>query len=171
MPNSSDFSDSYEIPRIAMFGAAGSSALIFSVLFLLFLSSQISHHPPLSTNTISEMTGYAEFFLFAFASYFVTALAVLNLRKILQRFVTSWIPISLFGSLIFCLAIFTRTWISDVVDYREGNPFRSPPGTYLSMVVFALVTTPILAFVAGIFSAIVSAICSTWDSRTELHLD
>lgn len=156
---------------VILFGAVGSAGLIFSVLFLFFLGSQISSHPPMSTDTISEMMGYAEFFLFSFTSYFVVAISILKLRNVFQRYVPGWVPISLFGSLIFCLSFFTRVWISEVSAYREGDPFRSPAPTYVSVIISALVVASILTLVIGTFSAIASAIYSGLNAKTEIELN
>src|SRR5687768_7190076 len=95
------FAECYEPARIVTVGAAATSGLIFSVVFILFLGSQFSyHHPPFTTDTIGQMVGYAEFFVFAVVSYFGVALAVLR-WKALANYIPSWLPIPLMGSAVF----------------------------------------------------------------------
>jgi hypothetical protein len=106
------------------------------------------------------MMGYAEFFLFAFTSYFVVAILMRKLRDAFQRYVPAWVPISLLGSMIFCLSFFTRVWIPDASAYREGDPFWSPPPTYIRVIVSAIVVAGIITVVVGAFSALASAIYS-----------
>src|SRR5688572_5832853 len=120
-----DYQSTYDLRRVILLGAVASSSLIFSVLFFLFLGS-FSSHPGYSTDTISEMVSYAEFFLFAYGSYFATATLVWYFASHLSKAASSWFPIVLFGSILFSASFLIRVWISDLMTYQENNPFRTP---------------------------------------------
>lgn len=154
-----DYRTSYDLRRVTLFGAAASSSLIFFVMFLFFLDAQISSHHYYSTDTISEMMSYAEFFLFAYSSYFAAAVLVWRYADYLAKFSVSWLLISLFGSIAFSVASLLRLWISSSITFEERNPFQPPPPEFwkvaFSMVVFSGVCTLITSIGCGLVSAIV----------------
>lgn len=166
-----DFSVQYALRNIIFCGAVASASVIFSVLFLLFLNSYISPHPPFITDTVSEMMGYAEFFGFTFGSYFVVTVVTWNLRQTLQRFFPSWLPIAVGGSLLFCFSFFTRVWIETMLRYDPSNPFAQPPPTYAVILLSVLITACVLTVVTGAVTAFASNVYADREPPPELHLD
>lgn len=81
----------------------------------------MSDHLGNYTDTLGEMMGYIEFFLFAFGSYFAAAVIVLRVADRLSRLGASWPLVALFGSIIFSVGFVLRIWISSVVN----DPARS----------------------------------------------
>jgi len=150
--------ESYDLRRIILFGSAGSCSLIFSVLFLLFLDAQTSSHPGLSTDTISEMMSYAEFFLFAFGSFFAASILVWHYTDFFSRFSVSWLLISIIGSTAFSVSFLFRVWISSVTTYKENDPFQSPPPEFWKVVVSVIVVAGICSLVTSAGSGLISAI-------------
>ncbi|MBX3267917.1 MAG: hypothetical protein KF831_14555 [Acidobacteria bacterium] len=140
MDGRQNYRSSYELRRVIFFGAVASSSLIVSVLFLYYLGSQVSSHPGYSTDTISEMMGYAEFFLFSYGSYFAAAVIVWSYSDYFSKKTVSWLPIALFGSILFSTSFLLRVWISDLLSYQENDPFRSaPPGFWMVVVSILIV--------------------------------
>lgn len=149
----------YELQRVILFAAAASSSLIFSVLFLFFLGSLISsHNPSYFTDTISEMMGYAEFFVFAFASYFLVSVLIWRFRKYFSKIVVSWLPIAVIGSFTFSGSFLFRIWISAVINYQKNDPFQNPPSTFRQLILAILITGSLVAVVALLGSGLVSAV-------------
>lgn len=149
---------SYELRGVILFGATGSCSLIFSVLSLLFLGSQISSHPSLSTDTISEMMDYAEFFLFVFAAYFSMSVFVWRFQNYFAKFSISWLPIMLFGSVTFSVSFLLRGWLSSISTYQERNPFQSPPPEFLTLTLVMVFWVFICFIVTSIGCGLVSVI-------------
>jgi hypothetical protein len=143
-----------------LFGSAGSCGLIFSVLLLLFLGSRFHSHSDFSTDTISEMMGYAEFFLFAFGSYFSAAVMIWRLRNYFSKFVVSWLPIALFGSIVFSVSFLLMVWVSSVITYQENNPFQSPPPRFGNLILVMLLFGFASFIVTFVSCELVSAIFS-----------
>ena len=153
MVESSSYIDSYDLRKVILFGAAGSSGVIFSFLFLAFLGSRgSSHHQPISTDTIGEMMGYAEFFFFAFVSYFAAAVFVWKMRSLFSNSVISWIPISSIGSMFFSISFFSWVWFLSV-----PSPQGVPPPSFMYVLLFAMVCGVALTVITGVSSAIASA--------------
>lgn len=150
----SNYRATYELRRTILFGAVASSSLIFSVLFLLFLSSQISYHHSLSTDTISEMMGYAQFFLIAYASYFAAAVFVWRHAEYFSRFSVSWFLICLFGSVAFSIVSTLLIWITSI----EENPFQPPSPKVWALAFSVVVGAGICAVITSIGCGLVSAI-------------
>lgn len=163
-----NYLDSYNNQRIVLFASTGSAALISTVLLLLFLGSQISDHPPVSTDTISEMMGYAEFFLFAFASYFSVALFTSWKKNIFSRLSASWLPIAMFGSIVFSFSFMFRVWVSAKMTYREGNPYQNRPGSFLFLLAFALAVGVVISIITGVCCYVASFIVGTNKSDDSL---
>jgi hypothetical protein len=161
MDEQQQYAASYDLQKVILFGATGSCSLIFSVFFLLFLGSQISSHPGLSTDTINEMVGYAEFFLFAFASYFSASIFVWRFSGYFSRSAVSWMPIALLGSIAFSISFLLRVWVSSILTYQENNPFQDPPPTFwivaIAMLFCGIVCFIVSAIGCGLVSAIVGA--------------
>lgn len=152
----------YELRKIILFGAVGSSSLIFSILFLLFLGSQIStHHSIVATDTISEMMSYAEFFFFAFFSYFLAAILIWRLSDGFSKFVVSWLPISLIGSIVFSVLFPLRVWLSSILTFRESSPFQNPPPNMWQVALLMLICVSICFVVTAVGCAIISAITTS----------
>ena len=156
-----EYRATYELRRVIFFGAVASSGLIFSVAGLLFLDSQFSLHPGFSADTISEMMGYAEFFLFAYASYFAASVVVSWGSESLSRFSVSWLIVSVLGSITFSVAFLLRIWISSLANYRDGNPVESSPpslwGIVIAMIALSGVCSIVTLISCGLASAIVYA--------------
>ena len=156
MDGHQNYRATYDLRRVILFGAVASSSLIFSVLFFLFLGS-FSSHPGYSTDTISEMMGYAEFFLFAYGSYFAAAVLVWYSASHVSKAASSWLPIVVFGSILFSASFLIRVWISDLITYQENNPFRAPPPGFGMVVVSILAVAGISFLVTSIGCGIASA--------------
>lgn len=122
MTEKQNYLDSYEVQQVVLFGAAGSSSVIFSVLFLFFLDSWISPHPGTSIDTISEMMGYVEFFFLTFASYFSASVLIWRLSSLFATWTISWLPIALLGSLLFSLLFSMRIWIESLFRIQHEIP-------------------------------------------------
>jgi len=118
---------SYELRPVIIYGAAASSSLLLLLLILLFLNSQISDHIGPSTDTIGEMMGYAEFFIFSFASYFATSVFVWRHANYFSRFGPSWLPIALLGSITFSVSFYLLIWVSSIITFSHTDPFQNPP--------------------------------------------
>jgi hypothetical protein len=155
------YRESYELHRIVLFGAAGSCSLIFSMAFLLFLGSRISSHPSYSTDTISEMIGYAEFFLFAFSSYFAASIIVWRYTDCFSRLSVSWLPVTLVGSIAFSVSFLLRVWVSSWMTYQEGNPYQAPPPEFWKIVFSLVLVAGVCFIVTSIGCGLVSAITNS----------
>jgi hypothetical protein len=159
MNGGGEYSATYELRRVIFFGAVASSSLIFSLAGLLFLNAQISSHPGFSTDTISEIMGYAEFLFFAYASYFAASLIVLWRAESLSRFSVSWLIVSVLGSIIFSVSFLLRVSISSLANYRAEDPFETPPpelwAIFLSVIVLSGVCSVVTSIGCGLASAIV----------------
>lgn len=155
---------SYDLRQVMLFGAVASSSLIFSVLFLFFLGSQLSsHHPGYSIDTITEMMGYAEFFLFAYGSYFAAAVLVWRYADCFSKISVSWLPITLFGSIVFSISFLMRVWVSDLMTYQEKNPFRSPPPGFSMVVLTIIVVAVISCLITSVGCSLITTIWSKKD--------
>lgn len=157
---------SYDLQNVILYGSAGSGGLIFFVLFFVFLGSQVSSdHPPLSTDTIGEMMGWATFFFFTFSSYFTAAVFVWKLKDFFAQHIVSWIPISFLGSILFSLSFFSWVWAFSVPS-ADGTA----PAPFFYVLLFALLCGLVLTIVTGTSSAIVSAFVNLETSRDEISL-
>ena len=150
------FQRSYTIRRVVAFGAAGTSSVILPFVLLLFASSQISLHPGRDTDTVNEMMGYVEFFLFASASYFGSAMLAWKFREHLQKYLTSWLTISLLGSITFSALLLSRlVFLSGRTTANDSMP--SVWGFLMGMLLVAVICF-FPAFVAcGLASAFIGA--------------
>lgn len=160
MDDTAPYSESYELGKIVAIGAAAASGLVFSLVILLFLASQISYHPSSNTDTITEMMGYTEFFVFAVISYFGAAVLSWIFRATLANHIVAWLPISFFGSVVFCFAFLFRVWISDPAS-----------GSFLGFAKFSSVASLAIFLITGTFAAIGSVIYSAWKVKTDLKLN
>ena len=159
---------SYELRPLILFGSVASGSVIFSVLFVIFLGSQVSSHQGLSTDTISEMMGYAEFFLFAFGSYLLIALLILWRKEYLSRIIASWLPIATFGSFLFSYSFLFRSWASAVLTYKEGDPFQQRPGSFISFLSISLFVAAILSSITVITCYVAAYVSRSTKSNNEL---
>lgn len=157
----SDFSDSYELRRIILFGASSSSSLIFVFLFLQF----ISYHQVFNVPVVAEMLMYAEFFLFAYASYFLVSILVWKYTTGLAKYFPSWVPICFLGSALFCVSFFSRVYIADVLYYQEGDPFRSPPGPVSVIILGTAMSIAILTVVVSIPTVLIASLYSVFGQK------
>lgn len=153
----SKYRATYELRRTILFGAVASGSLIFSVLFLLFLSSHILYHHSLSTDTISEMMGYAQFFLLAYASYFTAAVLVWRCAEYFSRYSVSWLIISLFGSVAFSFSSMAFLWISSPANPSKENPFEQATLGVLALAYSAIVLSIMCVVITSIGCGLVSA--------------
>jgi len=149
----------YEPRRVIFFGAVASSSLIFSLVFLLFLGSQVSQHPGTSTNTLGEMMGYIEFFLFAFGSYFAAAVIVLRGADRLSRFGASWPLVAVLGSFIFSVTFVLRIWMSSGANNSARSSDQPSLLGLWAIPVSVLISTALCSLITltgcGLASAIV----------------
>lgn len=171
MPKPQPYIESYELRRIILFGSAGSLGFIFSILFLLFVGSQMTsrHHPPISTDTVGEMMGYVELLAFTFFSYFFVAVIVWKFKNVLSMFVASWLPIAFFGSFLLCVSFLSRVWIRAVLTYSENSPYQSRPESFSSLLLFASLCG-IVFFVLTSFSCLLTGALVKFDDKEKFTL-
>ena len=149
---------SYEVRQVVLFGAAASSSIIFSVLLLLFLSSQFTDHTGVSTYTIREMLNWAEFFLFVFVSDFSASSFVRRFSEYLSRFGPSWLPIAIVGSVTFAVSFILFVWVSSILTYTGEGPFQDPPPTIWQLAASIVFLAAICSVVSLLGTSLASAI-------------
>ena len=156
MDGSQWFQRSYTIRRVVAFGVAGSSSVILPFVLLLFASSQISLHPGPDTDTVYEMMGYVEFFLFASGSYFGAAILAWKFREHLQKYLASWLAIAVLGSITFSVLLLSRlVFLSGSTTANDSMP--SVWGFFMGVLLVAVVCF-FPAFVAcGLASALIGS--------------
>ncbi len=128
------FYGSYLYREVWFTATVAGCSLIFTIFAFLFLHAQLVPHALYYiVDPVIEMTGYAELFLLTFACYYVTGLLAYWKRRILSRFMPSFLPIAIVGSLIFSL----YSWI-------RLSP-EETPNTYF----FVFIAISLLTVVAG----------------------
>ncbi|HKP68980.1 MAG TPA: hypothetical protein VJV05_06830 [Pyrinomonadaceae bacterium] len=147
-----DYAESYKVRPVILFGGIGSLGIIFFYLFSIYLTSD--HHPLGYANTIDEMMSYTMFFSFAIISFILASFVVRRFRERLTRLVVSWLPVAILGSVIFSFSFNLATWLIAINSYRDGDPFRIPPPTFLGIVGIALFFSFVLAPVSMVPCAI-----------------
>ena len=116
------FASSYHYRAIWFTATVAGCSLIFTVFVLLFLHAQLIPHPLYYIiDPVKEMTGYAELFLLTFTCYYLAGFLVSWQRRILARFTPSFLPIAVFGSMIF--SIYASIRLSPAMSEETVNTF------------------------------------------------
>ncbi len=168
MSSEEPFRSSYSIEKIVIAGSGAAVGLLLPLVTLLFLSSRLtSHHPPFTADTIGEMVGYAELFLFIIGAYFGSAIGIWSTRRLWSKFFPSWLPISIVGSFIFSFSFFIRVWVEAIATYQPGTGENTPPGTFGALLVFSGIASIILSISSCIFAFTAGSISSMWRTDTD----
>lgn len=168
MSGEEPFGSTYGIEKIVIAGSGAVVGLLLPLVTLLFLSSRLtSHHPPFTSDTIGEMVGYTELFLFIIVAYFGSAIGIWSTRGLWSKFFHSWLPISIVGSFIFSFSFLIRVWLEAIATYQSGMAENTPPGTFWELLVFAGKASIILSISSCIFAFMAGVISSMWRTDTD----
>ena len=155
----------YEVILAASSASIGACVLIF--LFFHFLLVSYSGHPWQSSPTSID-------FLIAsslcFSSYFLAALIAFSLKNWLQRFMSSWLIVSFFGSLIFTLTFSTIAFINSIKSFQPDSHFSPPPPEFSEMIWSALLLFFAFFTFACLFSFAAFYVFPKREKEMNLHL-
>lgn len=157
--------DSYKLRRVVLYGSIASSGVIFSFLFLQFLS----YHDVFSITVIDEMVFYAEFFLYSYGAYFLSAILAWKYGGRFSKYFDSSFFVSTIGSLIFSILVYFRTWVATASEPALPKMARYEP-PFMLIVLGILIFSLVLAIITGTLTVVASLFIGEREKENGIHL-
>jgi hypothetical protein len=156
----------YNIILVGSFSSIGACLLIL-LFFYLLISTHSGHH----LQSIPTNNDFLIASIWCLASYFLAAVSAVLSKRILQKYIPSWLIISFCGSLIFTFSFWTISHINSVRNYQPDLPFSTPPQQVSQMIWSALIVSCFFFIFAGLSSFAAFHTFPKREKEITLHLN